>query len=145
RVQAQKRRGVREHPRAERLAVDEAGGVEDARPERRHHRRVRSAVRFHELVRDEVQIERQAASRDQLAQDEALSGGDPAGETDAQPGPAAQLPANRVADMTVFFIKSAIVNGPTPPGTGVSADAVSRTEGSWTSPTSAEPLALNRS
>ena len=41
------------------------------------------------------------------------------------------------AAFTVFAISIAIVSGPTPPGTGVSAPATSATDGSCTSPTSA--------
>ncbi len=36
-----------------------------------------------------------------------------------------------------------MVRGPTPPGTGVSAPATSRTDGAWTSPTSAWPFFSN--
>jgi hypothetical protein len=47
-----------------------------------------------------------------------------------------------MAAFTVLAISIAMVNGPTPPGTGVMAPAISATSG-WTSPTKVEPLAKN--
>ena len=49
--------------------------------------------------------------------------------------------ARSSAAFTVFAISIAIVSGPTPPGTGVSAPAVAATSG-CTSPTSTEPRLL---
>ena len=52
-------------------------------------------------------------------------------------------PACRCAAVRVFFISIAMVSGPTPPGTGVSAPATSATAG-CTSPTATEPFAAAR-
>ena len=54
-----------------------------------------------------------------------------------------QRPRRPHAAATVLLRSMAMVSGPTPPGTGVSAPATSRTEGACTSPTSACPFFSN--
>ncbi len=62
----------------------------------------------------------------------------------ARPAPPASpaLPALCIAAVSVFLSSIAMVSGPTPPGTGVSAPATSSTSG-WTSPRTSEPRRSN--
>src|SRR5262249_6751083 len=62
-----------------------------------------------------------------------------------RPRPRWSQPAWRVcAAIAVFLSNIAMVNGPTPPGTGDSAPAISATSG-WTSPTTIDPRFSNAS
>src|SRR5690606_31797760 len=76
------------------------------------------------------------APRRQRAGDVALAGREASGQRDADHAALAS------AAVTVLTSSCAIVSGPTPPGTGVSAPATSATAG-WTSPTTMEPRASN--
>lgn len=53
--------------------------------------------------------------------------------------------ATLVADCTVFDNNIATVIGPTPPGTGVIADAFAEADSKWTSPTKRRPLIFEES
>ena len=130
-VQPCARRRVREDDVPEPLPVQAAVLGQDPGTESRHHVAVGRAARRHDLVRDPVQVEGGEAGRGQPPEDARLPAGDPPGQADPQGQ------ARSPAAFTVFFMRSAMVRGPTPPGTGVSAPATSRTEGACTSPTSA--------
>src|SRR5712691_13336003 len=60
----------------------------------------------------------------------------------ARDNSATEFPRLILAALTVFAISIAIVSGPTPPGTGVMAPAISATSG-CTSPTRTDPFARN--
>ena len=70
-------------------------------------------------------------------QDVGLAARNATGQAHPQQGLPRYSGTAAAAARTVFFSSSAIVSGPTPPGTGVRADATSRTDGACTSPTSA--------
>src|SRR5262249_6472928 len=91
------------------------------------------ASRSHDAVSEFVGIDAGNATFPQFANDVALAGGDTASQGDPQ-----HQPSRRRAAVTVFFSSIAIVNGPTPPGTGVRAPATSSTLG-CTSPITREP------
>src|SRR5207249_5544293 len=152
RVQARARAGIDEDEIAEPFPVDGPVGAEDRRAERAHHVVVGGAAGRHHVAGDGVEVQRLEARRGEPAQDVRLPTGDAAGEAhpqDARPSlrsrgmnPRSLLsqggysPPRTPAARTVFFMSIAIVSGPTPPGTGVSAPATSRTDGACTSPTS---------
>ena len=133
------RRRVGEDHAPQRLAVDRCrpapriAGAERAPPRRRGRRRP-GAI---DLVRDAVEVEGGEARRRRAARrtcdfPHAMPPVRPTRSTRTQ----TRAPARRRAS-TVFFMSSAMVSGPTPPGTGVSAPATSRTDGACTSPTRA--------
>src|SRR6516162_7618846 len=80
-----------------------------------------------------------AAEFDKHRPDGTFARGDVAGKPDSQHHIARRMRAA----LRVFFIKVAIVIGPTPPGTGVSSDATSFTARSSTSPTQMYPRFSN--
>jgi hypothetical protein len=81
-VQAQPRGLVREHDRAERLAVERTGGVEDPRAERgRELGDHRHALRL-QLVHDRVGVDHDRAALGEHARDRALARADPPGQSD---------------------------------------------------------------
>ena len=92
------------------------------------------------LVGHRVEVERPESGRGQMSPHARLAAGDAAGEADPQHRASAAgrggAAAACSAEDTVLLMSMAMVSGPTPPGTGVSAPARSRTEGAWTSPTS---------
>ena len=113
---------------AQPLAVHAAVGGQDLAAEGPHHVGMGRPPGGHHIVGDAVEVERGQARLRQAAQDVGLAAGDSAREADPQD-------EHPRAAFTVFFMRRAIVKGPTPPGTGVRAEATSRTEGACTSPT----------
>jgi len=115
-----------------REAIIAAGALVRDRVSAGEHWRLLTAPWLHggidHLVGNGVEVQRSQSGRGEPAQDVRLPAGDSAGEADPQD-------ARRPAAFTVFFMSIAIVSGPTPPGTGVSAPATSRTDGACTSPT----------
>ncbi len=132
-IEALPRRGVVEHQRAERRPVERAGRVQHGVAEGGPDLRERLAAGRGDRARDGVEVERAATALGQPAQHERLAARDPARESHPQHA-RPQLAA--AAARTVFAINIAIVSGPTPPGTGVSAPATADTCGACTSPTS---------
>src|SRR6185295_10548601 len=127
--------GVGEHQGSEGAAVDGAIRGEDRGSEALDDRLVSRLARRRELVAHLVEVEGGESGRGQAPDHLGLPAGNAPREPDAQHVLRPQVSPR--AATTVFFIKSAMVRGPTPRGTGVSAEAISRTWGKWTSPTSA--------
>ena len=110
------------------------------RAEGRDHVGVGGPAGSHHLVGHRVQVEGVEAGGGESREDLRLPAGDAPGEPDAQGrGHQRTRPAQAAADaaFTVFFMSRAMVRGPTPPGTGVIAEATSRTATKSTSPTRA--------
>src|SRR6516225_2143167 len=84
---------------------------------------------------DSVRIDEVTSELDEHQADRGFSGGDTAGETNPQH----QMERRKRAAFSVFFMRTAIVIGPTPPGTGVSMEATSLTLRSSTSPAQMYP------
>ncbi len=135
-VQPRAGRGVREHHRRERDAVQRAVGAHDPGAEDLRDLAEGGAARRGHVPRDGVQVERVEAVAGEPPQDVGLAAGDAAGQADPQQA----LRRRRAAARTVFESSIAMVSGPTPPGTGVSAPATGTTDGACTSPTRACPF-----
>ena len=133
RVEPHARLGVGEHQRGESGTVERAI-LQHRIAEGRHDLDERLAARRRRVACGLVEVERPAAACREPPEHLRLSGRDAAGEADAEQGsPQGAFSAAR----TVFAISIAIVRGPTPPGTGVSAPATADTSLACTSPTSA--------
>ena len=144
---------------AELRAIDGAVGGEDVGAEARGDRRGRFGAGRRHAVREHVGVEARHAAPPELLEHVALAGRDAAGQCDfqhrsgrrlqpAEPGRLPSrilpvLPVRSCAAVSVFFSSIAIVSGPTPPGTGVSAPATSATSG-CTSPTHERAAPLER-
>jgi hypothetical protein len=114
---------IAEDDRTERAAIDAAVRIHDTGAETGHHSRRTRAFRRERLVCQPIGIDRRNTTRRQPAQDVALSGSDAAGQRDADHG------VRFSAAVTVLRRSKAIVSGPTPPGTGVTAPATATTPG----------------
>src|SRR5215472_7568165 len=136
RVQARQPLRVLEHQRGQTRPGDGAIGRKDFTAKFAHHPVVGLAAWRHHLAADFVGLNHEATPAGQRFTHECLTGGDAAGQTYFQ-----HRPRRRSAEATVFDISMAMVSGPTPPGTGVYADARSAMAIGSTSPTSTLPFA----
>src|SRR5262249_25410294 len=93
-----------------------------------------------ELVHNLVGVNHFSAQVREYSGDRGFAAGHAAGQAHAQHR--YLRPRRMVQAFTVLAMSMAIVNGPTPPGTGVMAPATSAARGS-TSPTSVEPFSAN--
>src|SRR5581483_9283208 len=112
-------------------------GIDDLRTKMSHHVVVHRLAGLHEFVRDHIGLKKMGPQLDEHAAHDALTARYAAGQANAQQGCSYRLPASagmreprRIrAALTVLTMSMAIVSGPTPPGTGVSAPATSATLG----------------
>ncbi len=115
--------GVAEDHCAEFPAIDLAVGADDVAAEAAlDGLRGRGAGR-HDRVGEQVCVNRRDVARREGREDVALARRDAARQRDTDHG------ARPSAAVTVFLSSSAIVSGPTPPGTGVMAPATCSTAG----------------
>src|SRR5579864_7656044 len=150
-----------EHDFAQLRAIDFPIWVENSCAELADHFLGYGIFRLEVFVREKIGFDDGAAALLQKSCDRGLSTGDSSGEADGQhivrmrltfsghqrrdaAVSEARNPRRRRAAFTVLLMSIAIVSGPTPPGTGVTAPAISATSG-WTSPTTAEPFSRNLS
>jgi len=121
------RETIGEDDARERGAIERAVIAENRRAKPRDDGREASRTRRDGIARQAIRIDNRDARRGKLRRAVGLSCRYPAGqcgEHHDQP-----LPSRAVAAETVFLSSMAIVSGPTPPGTGVSAPATSATPG----------------
>src|SRR5918995_87560 len=135
---------VTEDNAAERLPVDAAVRRADGRAKSFQDARGARCARCDRRVREGVGVDGGNTVVGEPPPNPRLPRRDPAGERDrAHPARQARdmagLLASRASAATSVLLRSsAIVSGPTPPGTGVSAPATAETPG-WTSPTTSAP------
>ena len=96
------------------------------------------------VARERVGVDDRHAERGELRQAVGLPRRDAAGQRDSQHRPSRAVTSWRCAAATVFFSSIAIVSGPTPPGTGVSAPATSATAGMHVADDDANRVARSR-
>jgi hypothetical protein len=75
-------RGIGEHPRAERLAIERAVGGEDRRAEPHHQLAQRRLAARHHLAGEQIGVDDRRAALAQERRDGALAAGDAAGQAD---------------------------------------------------------------
>src|SRR5437764_696316 len=112
------------------MPVDRSVRRENARAKFADDGGMHGLTGFKQSVRDSIGIDQTAAEFDEHQPHRALTGGN----SSRQPHSKHQSRRRMRAALSVFFIRIAIVIGPTPPGTGVIIDATSFTERSSTSP-----------
>src|SRR5688572_16244223 len=135
-------RGFSEHLLGDHFSVDAAVRSQKRPAEQGRDGSGRRRALSERLVHDIVGVDGGNASVLQSRKHVTLAGGDSARQCDPQHD-AYRPQARRSSAATIVFAMSiAIVSGPTPPGTGVSAPAISATSG-CTSPTSTAPRFLN--
>src|SRR5581483_5519154 len=135
RIQYSEPVGPIENLRSQQLAVNAAGGIEDAGAELLDHARIGFPLRLQDLMSKTIRLNQMAPQILQSLADEALAARESSGEPYAE-----HNPSRRSADCTALTMSIAIVRGPTPPGTGVYAPAFSATSPGCTSPTRILPL-----
>src|SRR5262249_20796016 len=114
---------------------------EDARTVRAHQRLVSRRAGAIEIGDDLVRVDGCAAEVFEHPRDGGLAAGDAPRQTNVQSG-VKDHPRLRVAACTVLLINTAMVIGPTPPGTGVIQPAISCAAAKSTSPASLPSMRL---
>src|SRR6185437_13148101 len=137
-IQPSKRFRGSEDTRRKRATIDFTSLCKDALTEFADHRVVRFPASRQHGMAELVGMDHQAAPAGERFRDEAFAAGEAPGESDFQ-----HLPHRRSAASTVFAMSMAMVSGPTPPGTGVYAEARSTTSSGCTSPTRIPPRLSN--
>ena len=107
--------GMAEDQRRQFAPVNRAGRVQNPRPEFLDDAAISFTVRLKHLVAEIIRFDQQTTHFGQPASDEALPARETASESDTQHIQRWCASANP----TVFDISMPMVNGPTPPGTGV--------------------------
>src|SRR5271156_219698 len=148
-IQAHALRRIRENYMPQLASVHVAVRVQDFSAELADHFVVGLLPLLKQFVPQRVRIQHRTVQFAQHRRDRGFPGCDAAGEANAQHqrGTAAaagglavrRAPRRSRAALMVLLINMAMVSGPTPPGTGVSAPATLATSG-CTSPTSAVPF-----
>src|SRR5215203_1246043 len=130
---------IGEHDCPQGRAIDRSVRAEDGRTETLDHCSVSGCSGGNRLSREDIGVDRRDPELIEPPEAETLAGRDSAGECGPQK---CQAGVRSCAARSVFFSSIAIVSGPTPPGTGVSAPATSTTDG-CTSPTTSDPRLSN--